>query len=53
MSSRFSSAVIPGDAIGVEVTEAAMRVLDAVRPTGTIGVSEFQGALSTTSARKP
>ena len=25
-------AVIPGDGIGVEVTEEALRVLDAIRP---------------------
>jgi tartrate dehydrogenase/decarboxylase/D-malate dehydrogenase len=41
VSPRLSIAGIPGDGIGPEVTAAALRVLDAALPPGTIGLTEF------------
>jgi tartrate dehydrogenase/decarboxylase / D-malate dehydrogenase len=41
MSPRFEIAVIPGDGIGVEVTEAAVGVLDALLPPGALGYTHF------------
>lgn len=41
MEASFSVAIIPGDGIGAEVIPAALRVLEAATPEGTLSLHEF------------